>query len=98
MKRRIGKFQVHGGMLRGSNFEYIMAIQKDMAVLHMEHESWVDRVTFYATGPMFEEVDEGSITPSYNATITLGDDGTITATFTKVDNCTVKNDISRSQT
>ena len=82
MKRRIGKFSVPGQYVR-LPYDDLLTIQSGMAVLHVESEGWKDEVTFYATGPMFEEVDEFEQVPRYLTKAVLGDDGELTVSFAR---------------
>ncbi|MGN5187236.1 hypothetical protein ACTG1J_13515 [Aeromonas veronii] len=85
MSNRIGKFQLSVVLFRQSHYEEMAAIQKDMAVLHIESNFCSNKATFFAVHPSFDEVGEGGITPSYEVVIEKLDDGSIApVTFKRI--------------
>lgn len=86
MKRRVGKFQVHGATLRNMSDSgmAMIALQKDMGVVNMEVNPWADIWTFYAIGPMFDEIDEGEMAPLYECRVSQRDDGEFEVEFERL--------------
>lgn len=85
MSNRIGKFQLSAVLFRQSHYEEMAAIQKDMAVLHIESNFCSNKATVFAIHPAFDEVGEECRTPSYEVTIEKLDDGSIApVTFKRI--------------
>lgn len=74
MGNRIGKFAVSGHNIRPRNYELMRAIQKDMVVLHIEHNVFKDEAVFTAEHPAFDEIDGGVMTPTYVVEVDVDDD------------------------
>lgn len=77
MSNRIGKFEVPYVLFRQSHYEEMAAIQKDMAVLHIECNFCANKATVFAVHPAFDEVEEHSIAPSYEVVMEKLEDGSI---------------------
>lgn len=64
----IGLFRVSGSFLREAGQDMLILTQKDMAVVGMVHDTYLDIVEIKAVGSMFRDVPEGSPIPSYELT------------------------------
>lgn len=85
MSNRIGKFQLSAVLFRQSHYEEMAAIQKDMAVLHIESNFCTQKAIVFAVHQAFDDVIEGAIIPSYEVVIEKLHDGSIASvTFKRI--------------